>query len=287
MNTAYEFVELDNALSKEEKRRRILVQGVIARIPADDLTQSLVTHALNQVSDYFGEPPRKCAALLSKEDRGKFLSQLTLAKAALAKDEQARQLVCRIAVRHLNDAALTCYDQPRLRVVPAALDRADGSRKAVSPSHSCHRDTWYANAQSQINFWLPLHDVSPEETFRFYSDYFDKAVANTSSQFDYSRWSKEIGFGNAEKRASSFYPTVEVDGPRESEGRSFALKQGDLIVFAAAHLHQTVKHHQSLARFSIDFRTVQEGDSQKGITAPSQDNFSRGDACVDYLKMKY
>lgn len=285
MNTAYEFVELDSTLPKEEKRRQILVQGVIARIPADDLTQSLVAHALSLAEEYFGKPPRACAAELSRDDRAKFLSQLTLAKAALAQDQRARELVCRIAVRHFNDATLTCYDQPRLRVIPATLDSADGSPKAVNPTHSCHRDTWYANSQSQINFWLPLHEVGPAETFRFYSEYFDKALANTSGQFDYAQWSQEVGFGNSEKRASSLYPTVVGDGPQVSEGKSFALHQGDLIVFAAAHLHQAVEHHQSLARLSVDFRTVQEGDSQNGILAPSQDNFSRGDACLDYLKM--
>lgn len=285
MDTAYEFIELDDSLSKEEKRRQILVQGDIARIAADDLTLSLVGHTLSLVERFFGKPPREGAANLSKEDRESFLRTLTEAKAALAKDAETRRLLCRIAERHLNDASLTSYDQPRLRVVPATTKNPDGSNKTVSPSHSCHRDTWYANSQSQINFWLPLHDVGPAETFRFYSRYFNKALPNTSDRFNYPDWSREIGFGNSEKRAEAFYPQTEGKGPESVEGQSFALAKGDLIVFAAAHLHQTMEHSQKLARISLDFRTVQEGDRQKGLVSPNRDNFSQGDASVDYLKM--
>lgn len=286
MNTAYEFIELDGSLSKEEKRRQILVQGTIARIAADDLTLSLVAHTLSLVEKFFGKPPREGAATLSKDDRASFLRRLTEAKAMLAQDPETRKFVCRIAAKHLNDASWTSYDQPRLRVVPATIKTPDAASKTISPSHSCHRDTWYANSQSQINFWLPMHDVVPSETFRFYSQYFNQALPNTSDCFNYADWSKKIGFGNSEKRADAFYPQTAGKGPESSEGQSFTLQKGDLIVFAAAHLHQTVEHSQELARISLDFRTVQEGDRQKGLTAPNQDNFSQGDAGVDYLKMQ-
>ena len=40
-----------------------------------------------------------------------------------------------------------------------------------------HRDTWFSAPPCQINWWLPVYDISAENTIAFYPRYFREPVA--------------------------------------------------------------------------------------------------------------
>ncbi len=175
------------------------------------------------------------------------------------------------------------YDPLRLRVnAHAAGDNPD-----ARPVYYAHRDTWYANPQCQINWWVPLHDVSEEETFVFFPEYFARPVENDSRDFDYDEWMQggpelRIGWQNPGAGRTAHYPAFFGDlGKTPRVG--FSARAGELLLFSSAHLHQTVPHRTRRTRFSVDFRTAHMGDHTAGIGAPNVDNGSTGSALRDYV----
>lgn len=170
-------------------------------------------------------------------------------------------------------------DPPRLRVI---LHEGHLNHK-TKIAYAAHRDTWYANSQSQINIWLALHDVSEIETLSFFPDYFDQPVTNDSAKFNYDRWISEVGFGNSQSGNTNFYPTAVPILP-EIKQASFSVSASEPILFSASHLHASNPNSSGLTRFSIDFRFVHAADHEQGLGAPNKDNASSGSALKDYLK---
>ena len=54
-----------------------------------------------------------------------------------------------------------------IRFSPSTNEEAKGLLKPVKP----HRDTWASNFQHQINWWVPLHDLSKNNSY-FIPKYF-------------------------------------------------------------------------------------------------------------------
>lgn len=164
-------------------------------------------------------------------------------------------------------------DRFRLRgVAPGAQHIA-----AATPAFYAHRDTWYANPQAQINVWMPLHEVTPENSFGFYPEWFARPADNDSARFDYAEFVAGGGFQNT---AQTVHPRWLGENPAPT--RAITMPAGQLLLFAAAHLHRTLPNLTDQTRFSIDLRLVHRGDHQQGVGAPNVDNGSRGDAMSDY-----
>jgi hypothetical protein len=108
-------------------------------------------------------------------------------------------------------------DSARLRAV---TDHGHENPLAAA-AYTAHRDTWYANPQAQINWWIPLFDVSEGETFAFFPLYFDKPVANDSAAFDYDKWSEQVGFQSTS--ASSSVPPAVYPA---SNGKVYSQRHG-------------------------------------------------------------
>lgn len=173
----------------------------------------------------------------------------------------------------------TAFDPLRLRWnAPTEVFDEDAVYSAL------HRDTWYANPQCQINWWIPLFEVSKEQAFSFFPTYFNQPTPNTSHHFDYERWSTEIGFQSDKNTAAENYPTTTTRPP-ESARSGFSCGAGNILLFSGAHLHRTAHNTSDLTRFSIDFRTVDLEDKLHGHGPPNMDNAAKGDASVDYSSL--
>ncbi len=160
-------------------------------------------------------------------------------------------------------------DFPRLRaIIPGAE-----ALPAAAAVYYAHRDTWYANPAGQINLWLPLRSYPAEQTFWFWPAAFGQSVANDSAQFDYQAWKAQTGF-QAQSASQGEYPRA-CQPPGQPLG--FDCQQGEILLFAAAHLHQTRINPGPQMRYSLDLRWVCP-DSQ----APDPDNASRGSTLSDY-----
>ncbi len=143
--------------------------------------------------------------------------------------------------------------------------------KDTQIAYTAHRDTWYSNPQSQINFWIPIYDCTDKNSMAFFPDYFDKAVENNSKDFEYDKWT-EVGY-------------VETLNDL-SNPIAFNYDSGEILAFSAAHLHQGLSHSEGKTRYSIDFRIVHIADDKEGIGAPNVDNSSHPYAIDDYRGYK-
>jgi len=176
------------------------------------------------------------------------------------------------------------FDPIRLRVVLPG----GHNNPLAAPVYYPHRDTWYAHPQSLIVWWIPLHDLIPEETFVFYPNLFDRPVGNDSEIFDYSDWIKDgpalkIGWQKYDSGLTASYPKAASNSlPDRAEG--FACKAGENLLFAGAHFHRTLPQDFGRIRFSLDFRVVDMEDVACGRGAPNADNRSRGSTLKDYVQ---
>lgn len=168
------------------------------------------------------------------------------------------------------DATGLQIDLVRLRAVSPGLENIE----AANAVFHCHRDTWYGNPSCQINAWVPLHQVSSANSFRFYTDYFDSPIKNDSGRFVASQFANEGGFGRVSGAEYSVYPKA-LETPA-GEFRDVEQNQGDLLLFSAAHLHQTLPNRTERVRFSVDFRFFYQDDLASGQGAPDRDNQSCG-----------
>ncbi len=160
----------------------------------------------------------------------------------------------------------TYLDSPRLRVVTAGAEHIP----EAAPVFVAHRDTWYSCDQAQINWWVPVFDCPKTQAFAIYPQYFERAVPNASKSFDYAEWMKKVGWHG--RAPLSEYP-APFQPVQATEQVRFDMKAGDILLFASAHLHQTLPNAiAETSRLSLDFRCVLPG----GPASPNVDNQSTG-----------
>ena len=80
------------------------------------------------------------------------------------------------------------FDKPKIRIATYNKYLESGAGYVFKP----HRDTWYAGPKSQLNFWFPIFDVDHNSTFAIYPNYWNKKIANSSENFDYEVWKKNL-----------------------------------------------------------------------------------------------
>lgn len=169
----------------------------------------------------------------------------------------------------------TGVDPARLRVVlPGGHENP-----AAAAMYYGHRDTWYANPQAMLTWWIPLHDVDASNSFCFFPEHFDKPMKNDSEVFNFQRWveqdeKKLIGWQDKNTGLTARYPQLL----EEPTGTQIPVKcgRGEILLFSGQHLHRTYQHNCELTRFSLDFRTVDFVDQERGKEAINTDNRSTG-----------
>src|ERR1700722_1928724 len=93
------------------------------------------------------------------------------------------------------DSHKTFFDVPRLRTSTSNNYLTTG----IAYAFHAHRDTWYSAPQSQINWWIPVYDITPDNGLAFHLRYWDKALKNGSRDYNYYRWNAEGRKGAAKQ----------------------------------------------------------------------------------------
>lgn len=204
-----------------------------------------------------------------------FRAALTRGRERVA-GREGRELAARCLAALQVDVSSLLMDAVRLRAISPGLEKV----QAAAPAFYTHRDTWYGNPSCQINGWLPLGAVDGANSFRFYLDDFERAVANDSETFDVAHFEARGGFGRTAGDPMSAYPRAL----RISDSRVWdvELAQDALLLFSAAHLHATLPNRTAKVRFSLDFRFLRVADLDAGRGAPDPDNRSRGSVAAGY-----
>jgi len=179
------------------------------------------------------------------------------------------------------DLSKTYFDVPRLRTMTAGDYLTAGLAYAFHP----HRDTWYSAPFCQLNWWLPIYEIGPENAMAFHLRYWSQPVRNGSSRYNYYEWNKE-----SRKNAAKHIKTDTRDQPRPEEPVELdpqvrvVCRVGGMIIFSGAQLHSTVPNTSGRTRFSLDFRTVHLDDVAAKRGAPNIDSASTGTTLRDYLR---
>jgi hypothetical protein len=274
---------LEHAIPDNDVFRRRLYEGEIFRLAATQSSARLVQDAWEVIERELGGRGSAREAQFSLTDDELFRRVGKIRKHLFLEDPFHR------AVREIMadcgfDPSRNAFDPIRIRVV---AHRGDENPKAA-PVYYGHRDTWYAHSQAQLTWWIPLHDVTEDETFVFYPEVFARPIGNDSEDFDYDQWTRDgwglkIGWQDPKAGMTARYPGQkgELDpGPP----LGFAARGGEIVLFAGAQFHKTVPNRTGRTRFSLDFRTVHLDDDARGIGAPNADNRSRGSALKDYVQ---
>lgn len=176
---------------------------------------------------------------------------------------------------------MTYFDVPRLRTSTSDNFLTTGISYAFHP----HRDTWYSAPQCQLNWWIPVFEVVPENVMAFHPHYWSHPVQNSSNVYNYAEWN----------RVSRYIASQQIGKdtrvqPRPQESMNLdpqirvVLPVGGVLIFSGAQMHSTVPNTSGKTRFSIDFRTIHLGDAQSRTGAPNIDSACTGTSMGDFLR---
>ncbi|MEZ0260862.1 MAG: phytanoyl-CoA dioxygenase family protein [Alphaproteobacteria bacterium] len=263
------FPEADNAVL-----RQAVYAGGIFRLAASDMTRSLAAHVLALLAEKFEAEINKAHERYTFADMQPAMGEI---RAQLATQPQYKEVQTQILAATGFTPAELAIDALRLRCVM----NNGHLNKGADLAYAAHRDTWFGNPQAQVNFWMALHDVTPAQSFMFYPSLFNRSVPNNSQGFSYDSWMDKRGWQGMKSNAPAEYPAAtQIEDPAAF---SFSANAGDIIIFSAAQLHQTVKNVSGITRYSLDFRAVHLGDHKAGLGAPNADNGSKPEALKDYF----
>ena len=211
---------------------------------------------------------------------GEYVEILKSLKPDFIHHAECKRLIRNLLIEKGCDQTKTYFDVPRIRTACAGDYLTSGLAYAFKP----HRDTWYSTPMCQLNWWLPVFPIDPDNGMEFYLDYFDRPVRNSSYEFNYQDWNQTgrkqaHNQGKTDKRVQS----EALDEIDTCDAVRLVCEPGGLILFSAAHLHGTVPNTTEETRFSIDFRTVNQLDLDGGAT--NVDSESTGTTMMDYLNL--
>ncbi|MFZ3215825.1 MAG: hypothetical protein WA192_07180 [Candidatus Acidiferrales bacterium] len=194
---------------------------------------------------------------------------------------RSKELIQGILAERGCDLEKTYFDVPRLRTAFPSDYLSSGIAYAFHP----HRDTWYSAPFSQINWWMPIYDVRPDNVMAFHPRYWNEAVANSSSTYNYYEWNRTSRQDAAQhvKADTRVQPRAQERVEQEPELRVVA-NVGGAMMFSAAQLHSTVPNACGITRYSIDFRTVHLDDVLRKAGAPNVDSACTGTTLRDYIR---
>jgi len=269
---------VNHAMSDVE-RRDTLFAGDFLVYGASAAARALAEHARAMIVEAFApDDPETAQDRMAVEA---FIATVGPLKSRFTNHERTKELIRDLLAEHGCDLERTYFDVPRMRVVPHSGYLTAG----VSYAYKAHRDTWYSSPHAQINWWMPIYAVTPARAMSMFPEYWDQAVPNTSSAFDYDEWcrvGRQLAVTQV-KEDTRKHPLPLAPVEIRSEMR-FAGTPGDLFLFSAAHLHSTAANASGRTRFSMDFRTVHLDDLAAGRGAPNVDCNATGTTLGDFLR---
>jgi hypothetical protein len=147
-----------------------------------------------------------------------------------------------------------------------------------------HRDTWYSAPLCQLNWWMPIYELEPENAMAFHPRYWTQAVKNDSARYNYYEWNRHHRPNASQFIKADPRPLPRPLEPVELDPQIRLLPPvGGLIIFSGAQLHSTVPNTSGRTRFSIDFRTVHLDDVAAKRGAPNIDSACTGTSLRDFL----
>ncbi|MGW5261825.1 phytanoyl-CoA dioxygenase family protein [Microbispora sp. NPDC004025] len=264
----------------DEERRTRLYEGQVFLYPARPESLALIEFARELIGDAFGAlDPETAQYELPVE---KFAAILAELKPTFIHHPRAKELLRALLLSFGCDADRTYFDVPRMRSSTSDDYLTTGIAYAFHP----HRDTWYSAPLSQVNWWIPIYEVVPENVMTFHPRYWSTPVKNGSARYDYDEWNRTSRFNAAQHIGTDTREQPKPEEPIELEPRvTLVPEPGGVMIFSGNQLHSSVPNTSGRTRFSIDFRTVNVDDVIARREAPNVDCACTGTTLRDFLRV--
>ena len=264
----------------DNTRRRQLYQGDIFLYAATPATRKLCEFAREMIEKAFApHNPRLIDRVLDVKQCVDILAEL---KPRFIHHQRCKKLLAEILTGFGCDPDKTHFDVPRLR---SAMPN-DYLTSGIAYAFHAHRDTWYSAPHCQLNWWLPIYELTEENCMAFHQRYFDVPVKNSSRSYNYARWNEEGRKAAATQITNDTRDQPRAEQPLELEPSLRLLCPPDgVVIFSGAQLHSTVPNTSGIARYSIDFRTVHLDDAIARRGAVNVDSACTGTTMRDYLRV--
>ncbi len=262
----------------DDVRRKLLFKGQLLAFSPRQSSLALIEFAREMIQEAFGVlDPREAQHSLQVEE---YVAILGALKPKFINHSTSKQLVKGILEEMGCDLDKTYFDVPRMRTATSGGYLTSGIAYAYHP----HRDTWYSAPTCQINWWIPIFDIEPDNAMAFHCRYWDTPVNNESKDFNYYEYVRTARKDAAEYIKEDTRKQPRPTGPLELDPQIRVItKFGGMLLFSGAHLHSTVPNTSGQTRFSIDFRTVHFDDVAAKEGAPNIDTACTGTVLRDFL----
>lgn len=268
----------DSKMSDADRRKALYDGQLFVYSPTpSSLELCKLAHSLSVEAFGAGVDPKTAQHTMPVE---KYASILESLKPKFIHHPKAKELIPSMMQEMGCDLPTTYFDVPRLRTATSNNYLTTGIAYAFHP----HRDTWYSAPQCQINWWMPVYEITPENGMAFHPAYWTKPLKNGSRTYNYYKWNAEGRKAAASQIGKDTRQQPKPEEPVELDPQvRLIVPPGGLIVFAGAHLHSSVPNTSGYTRFSIDFRTVNLDDVRNRVGAPNIDSECTGTTMRDYL----
>ncbi|MGC5009321.1 hypothetical protein ACLQ2R_01015 [Streptosporangium sp. DT93] len=263
----------------DETRRELLYGGQVFVYPATPASGLLAAFARELVAEAFGgRDPETAQFDMPVEEFAELLASL---KPRFIHHPRCKELLPALLEELGCDLERTYFDVPRLRTSTSNDYLTSGISYAFHP----HRDCWYSAPFNQVNWWIPVYAVVPENVMAFHPQYFGAPVRNGSARYDYAEWNRTSRATAARhvRGDTREQPRPEEEVTLDPQVRVVP-EPGGVMVFSGAQLHSTVPNTSGRTRFSIDFRTVHIDDVRARRGARNVDAACTGTTLRDFVR---
>ena len=263
----------------DDSRREQLYKGQLFVYSPCPSSRDLCAFAREMIEDVFGAlDPREAQYSLPVEDYAAILTKL---KPEFIHHPRSKQLLQGILEELGCDLSKTYFDVPRMRSATHGGYLTSGIAYAFHP----HRDTWYSAPACQINWWLPIYEIEPDNALAFHPRYWNEPVRNGSIDYNYDEWIRTSRPTAAQHVKTDTRKQPKPEEPIELDPQIRVITgAGGILLFSGAQMHSTVPNTSGRTRFSIDFRTVHIDDVRAKKGAPNIDSACTGTTLRDYLR---
>lgn len=270
-------VYVDAKLTDDERRARLFAGDIFVYTPTPGSLE-LIDFARRMAEEAFAPfyPPDAQHHLEGQA----YVDVLAKLKPAFINHPYCKELLRRIFTDLGCAEDQTYLDVPRLRTMTSEFLNA-----GLTYQFHAHRDTWFSAPMCQINWWMPVYEVTESNIMAFHPRYFDAKVANSSSGYAYDTWVATGRTAAASQVTTETRWQPEATEPVETQPEiRVVTPPGGILMFSGAQLHSTVPNTSGRTRFSIDFRTVNRADVAERHGAANVDSDCTGTTLGDFLR---
>ncbi|GAA4556726.1 hypothetical protein [Pseudonocardia xishanensis] len=272
-------VHIDPQFDDEQRRERLFAGDVVVYTHVPEIA-AFAEFARELITEAFAPfEPRTV-----QEHRGpEELAEILIAfKPRFIHHPESTAHVRRIVTALGVDPSSVYADVPKLRTAFPRGGLTTGIAYAFQP----HRDTWYSAPLQQLNWWLPLWPAAPSNVMEFYPQRFGTTVPNTSASYDYTEWNAwRSRMSELNTRDTRVQPAPVAPLPADEPRLCLVPPVGGVMLFSGDQLHASIPNTSGVARYSVDFRTVDATDLRSGRGAPGVDVASTGTSLGDFHRL--